>query len=821
MTSTIFSDKSFSPLFKLAWRRNKPVLMTYSVLMALGIIIDLYVMSQISHNHYATAYLAEEYSQVGLASIIIAQGGAMVITLISALLTFTFLHNKRTADMYGSMPATRQTLYVSHLLGGLAASAAPFVIGSFIVMGLTARTGEYLKYDLMFILLGLLGMISAYLLTAIVAYGCGTSIDALVITIAVNVIYAGTVGEFWVLISQMIPGISMDEIFSSPILTLFAPFAFCFFGDYFYFEGVEQNMSDSSYYSSYPQSTAFVVLLVWMIVFSAAMFFLGLFISRKRKAEVSQNEFAAKWLPAAVKIGGSIVGGMMAGVVAAESAYSGYSNMFVFVFWYIFIGLAAFFILHVILNRGVKGGRFIPSFIAYAAVTVVCLGLVFGFTSGMGLDTYVPKASNVSSVDFGYVKYSDPKNIETITQIHKIITEGIRDEYDYPYYMGSSYNIRNHDYYEPAYTESTMLYETPVETYDEPTSDEIFREKYPFIDTSSFNFVYHKKIGFSTKREYYMYAGQMAYYDFDKMEPLLESLYNSEEYKRSQNETLWNKKPAGDYVIASAPTLTYMCYMPTDAADYDSYPYAEMGVKNLPSDEAFIDGLYDNLQLDILSDENYAKSQVNYRNSYYNDYYGHKYLQLSVKYKRPSDKDYDNGGYYYNVDVYVNIPYSYENTVKYLKENGIAVNSLTMAGEDLTITPLGYIEQNQTALDYYLMFGDTGVKGDFDSCLTSVEGMLMAAAFIKVDGGDIFNNMDKFDEWNDKNGAEFSKKLHAVADALYNKYSSDPSYAPKSDYSNELMEKYGGSGEYFCLEDTIITELDKSAEDIVRELSKK
>ena len=815
MTSTTFLDKSFSPLFKLAWRRNKPVLMTYSVLMALGIIIDLYTMSQISRGFSSTSSLAEEYSQIGSMSIMIAQMGAMVITLISALLTFSFLHNKRTADMYGSMPTTRGTLYVSHLLGGLAATAAPFLIGSFIVMGITARSGDYVKYDLMFILLGLIGMIASYLLTALVAYGCGTSIDTLVITITVNLIYAGMIGGFWILMSEMIPGVTMEEIFSSPIVTLFTPFTFCFFGDYFFYESLNQYTNVDYGFTSL--STSFVVLLIWMILFSIVMFILGLVISRKRKAEVSQNEFAAKWLPAAVKIGGSVVGGMMAGLVAAESAYSGYSNMFVFVFWYIFIGFAAFFILHIILNRGVKGGKFIPSFIGYVAVTAVCLGIVFGFTGGMGIDTYVPKASNVSSVNFGYVNYTDPKNIETITQIHKIITEGIREENDYPYYIGSS-DINAYGFYDLDYVSDATL----PDTVDTPTKENIFMEKYPFVDITSFHFTYNKKIGFATRRDYYMYAGQMDYYDFDKMEPLLKSLYNSEEYKRSHNNTLWNKKPHGDYVIASAPTLAYMGYMPTDGDDYDyySYPYIEMSVTKLPSDEAFISGLYDNLQLDILADENYGMSLVNYRSSYNYEYYGQEYLQLSVKYKHPSDKDYENGGYYYDVDVHINIPYSYENTINYLKENGIATTALTMPGAEWTITPLEFIEQNPTALDHYLMFGNTGVKSELDSCITNISGMMMSLAFIKIDGGAVFDDMGKFDKWETEHGEEFLKKLSDAADELYNKYSKDSNYTPKPDYQNEIMTNNEYSGDFFYLEDTIISELDKAAEDIVRELSK-
>ena len=61
----------------------------------------------------------DELGTLGYGSIIIAQFGAIILSLISANHTFSFLHNKRSTDMFGAIPCTRSTLYFSHLLGGI------------------------------------------------------------------------------------------------------------------------------------------------------------------------------------------------------------------------------------------------------------------------------------------------------------------------------------------------------------------------------------------------------------------------------------------------------------------------------------------------------------------------------------------------------------------------------------------------------------------------------------------------------------------------------------------------------------------------------
>ena len=88
MTSTILSGKTFPKLYKWALRRNRAIIIVFAVLMALGIVIDLYAMSQfVDYSYYTNNEAARyrQFAQIGFYSIIAAQVGAIVLSIISAL----------------------------------------------------------------------------------------------------------------------------------------------------------------------------------------------------------------------------------------------------------------------------------------------------------------------------------------------------------------------------------------------------------------------------------------------------------------------------------------------------------------------------------------------------------------------------------------------------------------------------------------------------------------------------------------------------------------------------------------------------------------
>ena len=638
MTSTISSNnKHFSKLFKWAFRRNRAIMIVFSVLMLIGIVIDVQIITTIAYSRVVNN--TDGLGTLGYGSIIIAQFGAIILSLISANHTFSFLHNKRSTDMFGAIPCTRSTLYFSHLLGGISAVALPFIIGSFIVMGLTCRSVPYFAIQLSMILFGLIGIAAVYSFTALISYCCGTTLDSTIITLSVNAIYIGVIGIFSYIMSSMIPGVNSDQIFNTPIVTLLTPFGFPFFLDYYVIGS---------------QTTALWTTIIWTVLFTAGMVVSGCFAAKMRRAETAQNEFNIKWLPVAIKAGISVLAGLFGGAAAAPTS-TGFSKMFVFAFWYILVGFGAFIIIHLIFSRGIKG-KFLPSLLAYAGTTAAVLALTFGLTTGMGIDTYVPSPSNVSSITFGNgndygsatYTYSDPENIKTITEIHKCITESIEKDSVRPYYIGF-----NNEYY----------YNTDEELYSSYGGK--FEDLFPLSDNTSFDFTYNKKIGFTTKR---VYGYRSKSFDYQKIEALLKKLYNSEEYKRLSNPSIWKEDAKSDGKSPSHANLAVIAYNDKTSS------YMQASNIELKYDEQFVKGLMSAIKKDIIDDKEYYRIR-SFNSAYYNSnstLMREKYYVISIYYKDQRGNDtYDySTGYNYTSRVEAIIPENYTNTLNYLRANG-------------------------------------------------------------------------------------------------------------------------------------------------------
>ena len=614
MTSTISStNKNFAKLYKWAFGRNRALMIVFAVLMTVGIAIDIQSLITISHSE--TVGYTNSMGILGYGSILVAQLGAVCFSIISAIHTFNFLHNKRSTDMFGAVPATRSTLYFSHLLGGITAVSIPFTAGSFIVMALTCRTTQYFITELGFILMGIVTIAAVYSFTALIAYCCGTSLDSTIITIGANGIYMGVIAIFTAVAYSMIPGLSSSGsslLFNTPFITLFAPVGFSVFFDI---------------YCTMGQTTAMWTTVIWSVLFTAGMILLGNHAAKTRKMETAQNEFNIKWLPTVIKAGISVLAGSFAGITAISGQSSGFSNMFIFSFWYIITGFAAFIILHLIFSRGTKE-KLLPSLLAYAGTTAVALGLLFAMTTGMGIDTYIPAESNINSITFqsDEMEYKDPENIKTIMELHKLMMEGTLEDTSHPYYIGIYYNS------------NSMYYGTDYET------------KYPLTFHTSFNFKYNKKFGFTTEREYYAYFGRSSTpkYDYEKIEELLKKLSNPELWKAE------SIKRNGELPVSA--DINIMVY--SEQAER----YSHRGNIGLKTDETFLDGLVDALKKDILADKEYYKSRI-MRDSVYA---GDRCYCLSIGYGESL------GNTIIRETVRIQVSETYTNTLNYLRNNGYA-----------------------------------------------------------------------------------------------------------------------------------------------------
>lgn len=748
MTSTTLSSKGFSVskkefgvLFKWALKRNRSLIIVHSIILAvIGPVLNLYFAS-------LDLDIVDEYGMVSLGIFV---ASAALFTLISAVKTFSFLHNKRSVDLYGAMPCNRVTLFLSHLLAGITSVAVPYIAAAALVMGISARSSEAIAFGLSTILFTVVMIAASYTFTALMAYCCGTVVDTLIVTFAVNIIWVAAVALFYGFLADMIPGAVFDAVISTPILVAFAPYAFGYMGIYAYF-------TDSA--------LMYIGTLVWFIFYTALVFFAAAVLANRRKAESSQNGFAVKWLPMFIKAGASVIAGALFGYIFAATSDNGFGNMFTYCFWYIVIGAVAFFILHVIFSRGLKG-KYLKSIVVYAATTAAALVLVFSMCFGMGVDTYVPNPNSVRSVtiDYSGMEYTDPETIRLATEIHKTITEGVRDAYEYPYYFGES----NYD------TEAVEDYTNGVYSDDEyaddydPYSANDPQQSYPYLNHLYFRFKYKMNNGTTVNRDY----GVSAYdddYDREKLNDLCKQLMNTDEYKRKDNPYIFDEKEREKYGEVKTVSLSHYSLS-------DIYLYNYDANASLPTDEKFLNGLYLALQKDIAADKNYADSI-----DYFYKELGEEYLVLDIEAvalkKGEQMYAYDDTETW-NVCSAV-VKTSYSNTMKYISDYGIVL-------EDTYVYSDSYVDTYDDYIAYD--FNDFIETGRYSSLYNVVQVCYTYWAESACEQLDV----ESYD-WYDYEG-ELSDAVDAKSLELYSKMQKDHNangeehiYCPTYEEAQELL----------------------------------
>ena len=341
----------------------------------------------------------------------------VVFTILYTIKVFSYLHNKRKADLYGSLPVSRITLFFSKSFSALIFSLVPalFFMGIMsiisICLGQTIIPG--VSHNYIKLIMGTLACVSAY---GLISVCCGTTFNSVIMFITVCIAYPlstmfvkGVIGGFF-------NGFYSDVLRNSFITNALNPIAA--------YDGIN---------------------VIYWIIFTIACFAGSAFLVKKRKAERAQSSFAY-YLPChIVKILVSFLMGMFFGALFGSLNVFGYGYCG-FIFGFILGSVPAFIISHLIFYKGFSGlmkssVTLAGLFVLVIAGMAICNFDVFGYTS------YSPKADDIVSA--GYIDtsatfiqfdenineivknsaedFNDEKSIKKIMEIHrKKITENDR-----------------------------------------------------------------------------------------------------------------------------------------------------------------------------------------------------------------------------------------------------------------------------------------------------------------------------------------------------------------------------------------------------------
>ena len=394
MTSTVsFKDKLKQIFSVILWdlKGCKGSLMVYTILATVFtvIIFTLVFVLTADQTSFSPLFSTESSPKISLSEKmqvfqVISSAVIGFLTLIFAIIytvqIFSYMHNKRKVDFYGSLPISRARLFLAKYGAAYLFSIVPMLVFMGIIAIASICTGTLLLPQVtnMYVnfIVGTLACISAY---GFLSACCGTTFNTVIMFIAVCACYPLSMVFVRAYIDAFFTG-AYTQTFSKSFIT---------------------NALN-------PISAYFGNNLIYWLVFSAACIAFGTLLIMKRRSERAQTSFAY-YIPChIIKVIVSFLTGMFLGTMFGSLNVFG-NGVGGFVFGFILASAPTFLIVHMIFYKGLKQiVRTIPIYAGLAVVVIVGVALIN--LDVFGYNTYVPKSEDVKSAGIILTQHYYPKD---------------------------------------------------------------------------------------------------------------------------------------------------------------------------------------------------------------------------------------------------------------------------------------------------------------------------------------------------------------------------------------------------------------------------
>lgn len=370
-----------------------------------------------------------------------------IFTIIYTVKIFSYLHNKRKADLYGSLPVGRVTLYLTKAASAYIFSVVPTLFFMGIISLISICFGQPLVSEITQIytkiIMGALACISAY---GLISVCCGTTFNAVVMFITVCIVYPlsamfvlGTVSSFF---TGFYSGIFRNHFIMNALNPLAA------------YDGIN---------------------IIYWIIFSLVCTAAAALLIKRRKAERAQSSFAY-YLPChIIKALVAFLVGMFLGTLFGALNVLG-DGLLGFIFGFVLGSVPAFVIAHLIFYKGFS--KLIKTAIPLGGLIVVVIGAITVFNFDVfGYNSYVPTADDIKSAGYfatnsGYVNsgeslrdivdnmpddFDDAESKEEIISLHRKFVKDLDNLDSQKRFMGVWLNIFSENLTIPA-GESTYCF---------------------------------------------------------------------------------------------------------------------------------------------------------------------------------------------------------------------------------------------------------------------------------------------------------------------------------------------------------------------------
>ena len=431
MTSTVsFKDKLKQILSVLLWdlKGCKGSMTVYAILASVFtvIIFTLVFVLTAGETRATNIFISESHSEITLSEKMqgfqaISSSFIGLLTLIFSIIytvqIFSYMHNKRKVDFYGSLPISRARLFLAKCGAAYLFSIVPMLVFMGIIAIMSICTGTLMMPEVtqMYVnfIVGTLACISAY---GFLSACCGTTFNTVVMFIAVCACYPLSMIFVRGYIDAFFTGAYTGDISKSFLMNALNPIS-AYFGNN----------------------------LIYWVIFSIACIAFGTLLIMKRRSERAQTSFAY-YIPChIIKVIVSFLAGMFLGTMFGSLNVLG-NGVAGFVFGFILASAPAFLITHMLFYKGMKKlVRTLPIYGGLAILVIVGVALInldiFGYNG------YVPKTEDVKSAGIILTEYyysennnfssvmsksagdfTEKSDIENIIKVHNKVLDGRNDK---------------------------------------------------------------------------------------------------------------------------------------------------------------------------------------------------------------------------------------------------------------------------------------------------------------------------------------------------------------------------------------------------------
>lgn len=433
-------------IFKWSVRKNLSFSIAYWILLFLSFpMVEIFgIIVCNSQKASFKAYVTDMKEVIYYLPATFFAGIAILFSIIMAIMAFSYMHNKRSVDLFGSYPVSRRTLFFVRYLAVLAVCIVPVIVFGMI--------GAMLAFSNVAIIqtIKILGMLMIAIIgnvsfIAFISLCCGTVADVLIAYLVISVIYpiCVAIGSFFP--ASVLPGLTAGNL-PATVFTLLTPGA-AFFTNHF--------------------GSGKVIGIVWWIALSAVLMVACYGLCKKRKAETAQNAFAFNAVEIVIKFFTCFAAGFGIGYMCSYLGEQSVKEQYIwFAVGAVIAIMTANILLHLVFHRGLSGYR--SSLVECSAVFVCLIAFLLIVTSGgLGYVDRIPDENDIQEICIkeGYdnsfkvggkdllEKFTDEKEIINEThQIHQYIVSGLKK------HRGFLPIIANYDYNYDYETDIKIVY---------------------------------------------------------------------------------------------------------------------------------------------------------------------------------------------------------------------------------------------------------------------------------------------------------------------------------------------------------------------------